>query len=116
MAPHLRELGGSFSRLYRFNKSAWGLQVLNLRFLRNYSSFDRSSLEVPADVCRKSGIRRAGGRPYLVMAASTRKAQPPAPKSKLTIQNRRLRVRAEIAAMAIAIWNMVTPRANTSCL
>ena len=37
MAPHLRELGGSFSRLYRFNKSAWGLASQNLRFVRKYS-------------------------------------------------------------------------------
>ncbi len=53
---------------------------------------------------------------YLTIAARTRKAQPAAPKSKLTIQNGRFFVSAEIAAIAIAIWNMVTPRANTSCL
>ena len=55
-------------------------------------------------------------RPYFAIAARTRKAQPTTPKSKLTIQNLRLLVSAEIAAMAIAIWNMVTPPANTSCL
>ncbi len=55
-------------------------------------------------------------KPYLVTAARTRNTQPTIPKSKLTIQNRGFFVSAEIAAIAIAIWNMVTPRANTSCL
>src|SRR5438067_13835681 len=55
-------------------------------------------------------------RPYLAIAASTRKTHPTPPKNKLTIQNRGFFVSAEIAAMAIAIWNIVTPRANTSCL
>jgi predicted NUDIX family NTP pyrophosphohydrolase len=53
---------------------------------------------------------------YRVIAASTRNTHPIAPKTKLTIQKRRFFVSAEIAAMAIAIWNIVTPRANTSCL
>ena len=44
------------------------------------------------------------------------KTQPMPPKSKLAIQNLGRFVSAEIAAMAIAIWNMVTPRAKTSCL
>ena len=55
-------------------------------------------------------------RPYLVIAARMRKAKPTTPKTKLTIQKLRRLVRAEIAAMAMAIWNIVTPRANTSCL
>lgn len=53
---------------------------------------------------------------HRVIAASTRNAQPNAPKTRLTNQNERFFVSAEIAAMAIAIWNIVTPRANTSCL
>ncbi len=40
---------------------------------------------------------------YLAIAARTRNTQPTAPKTKLTIQNLRLLVSAEIAAMAIAI-------------
>src|SRR5207249_6893681 len=55
-------------------------------------------------------------RPYLATAARRRNTHPTPPKNKLTIQNRGFFVSAEIAAMAIAIWNMVTPRANTSCL
>ena len=54
--------------------------------------------------------------PLPQIPARTRNAQPTTPKIKLTIQNLGLLVSAEIAAMAIAIWNMVTPRANTSCL
>jgi hypothetical protein len=53
---------------------------------------------------------------HRAMAAKTRNAQPITPKTKLTSQNLRLFVRAEIAAMAIAIWNIVTPRAKISCL
>src|SRR6266851_1935296 len=53
---------------------------------------------------------------HRAIAASTRNAQPNAPNTRLTTQNERFLVRAEIAAMAMAIWNMVTPRANTSCL
>jgi hypothetical protein len=44
------------------------------------------------------------GQSYqLAIAASTTNAHPAAPKSKLTIQNRRFLVSAEIAAMAMAI-------------
>src|SRR6266480_4366177 len=50
------------------------------------------------------------------IAARTRNTHPTPPKNRLTIQNRGFFVSAEIAAIAIAIWNMVTPRANTSCL
>lgn len=53
---------------------------------------------------------------HRAIAARRRKTQPAAPKSRLTNQNERFFVSAEIAAIAIAIWNMVTPRANTSCL
>jgi hypothetical protein len=53
---------------------------------------------------------------YRVIEASARKAQPTAPKTKLTSQKRRFFVSAEIAAIAMAIWNIVTARANTSCL
>src|SRR6266480_2001329 len=60
--------------------------------------------------------RELGNRSQLAIAASTTNAHPAAPNNKLTIQNRRFLVSAEIAAMAMAIWNMVTPRANTSCL
>src|SRR2546423_4196910 len=55
--------GGLFFTYTVLTNQPGGLQALNLRFLRNYSSFDRSSLEVPANVCRKSGIPRAGSRP-----------------------------------------------------
>ena len=50
------------------------------------------------------------------IVARTRNAQPTAPNTRLTVQNEYFFVSAEIAAMAIAIWNMVTARANTSCL
>ena len=53
-------------------------------------------------------------RPYLAIAVSTKNAQPTAPKTKLTIQDGRFFVSAEIAAIAIAIWNTVTPRAKES--
>ena len=38
MALRPRELGGSFSRLYGFNKSVRAIAMQNLRFLRKYAS------------------------------------------------------------------------------
>jgi len=86
-------------------------------FVRNYAHTRRTAIR-SQDAINDPGYNESDAlnRPYLVNAASTRKAQPTIPKSKLTIQNLRFFVSAEIAAMAIAIWNMVTPRAKTSCL
>src|SRR6266567_1077571 len=62
---------------------------------------------------KRTSIRDLSHRPIV---ARTRNAQPTAPNTRLTTQNEYFFVSAEIAAMAIAIWNMVTARANTSCL
>jgi hypothetical protein len=53
---------------------------------------------------------------HRAIVAKTRNPQPSAPNTRLTMQNERFFVSAEIAAMAIAIWNIVTLRAKTSCL
>lgn len=76
----------------------------------------RKARRIASDVV--SGPKRASVRieSYRVIEASPRKAQPIAPNTKLTNQKRRFFVSAEIAAIAIAIWNIVTARANTSCL
>jgi len=76
----------------------------------------RKARRIASDVV--SGPKRASVRieSYRVIEASPRKAQPIAPNTKLTNQKRRFFVSAEIAAIAIAIWNIVTARAKTSCL
>ena len=76
----------------------------------------RKARRIASDVV--SGPKRASVliESYRVIEASPRKAQPIAPNTKLTSQKRRFFVSAEIAAIAIAIWNIVTARAKTSCL
>ena len=76
----------------------------------------RHGVRVGTPVAQKSSPNCEAMLSHQRIAASTRNTQPNAPNTRLTTQNERFFVSAEIAAMAIAIWNMVTPRANTSCL
>lgn len=76
----------------------------------------RKVRRITSDVVSVGSERQFAILSHRVIAARTRKAQPTAPNTRLTTQNERFFVSAEIAAMAIAIWNMVTARANTSCL
>src|SRR5438093_1535939 len=76
----------------------------------------RKLVELPATLCWVAKVRQFAILYHRAIAASTRNAQPRTPKARLTTQNERFFVSEEIAAMAIAIWNMVTPRANTTCL
>jgi hypothetical protein len=90
------------------------------------SRFSPRSMGGPAGGSEKFAVLRAmlppiGRRQFAIsshrpVVARTRNAQPTVPNTRLTTQNERFFVSAEIAAMAIAIWNMVTARANTSCL
>jgi uncharacterized protein (TIGR02611 family) len=62
----------------------------------------------------RAAIRDLVSSCHRVIAASTKNAQPSAPRTRLTTQNGRFFVSAEIATIAIAIWNTVTPRAKES--
>src|SRR5207244_1647986 len=86
----------------------------------NRSEIERARFTIVCIDNRDTGVAQRGvdgkhTHNQLAIAPKARKMQPTAPKSKLTIQNLLFFVSAEMAAMAMAIWNVATPRAKTSC-